>query len=87
MYESIWGYLYLFLVEFYFSVLINCFSTLSYANKYCFISFVVITSYDYVFSENGLVAYKDGVLVGKQVVLNKTVEVFLILILFLSEFC
>jgi len=26
----------------------------------------LITSYDYVFSENGLVAYKNGVLVGKQ---------------------
>ena len=27
----------------------------------------MITSYDYVFSENGLVAYKDGTLIAKQV--------------------
>ncbi|GLJ59831.1 hypothetical protein SUGI_1524370, partial [Cryptomeria japonica] len=26
----------------------------------------VITEYDYVFSENGLVAYKDGKLIGNQ---------------------
>lgn len=27
----------------------------------------VVDMYDYVFSENGLVAYKDGKLIGKQV--------------------
>ncbi|ONK66849.1 uncharacterized protein A4U43_C06F12670, partial [Asparagus officinalis] len=27
---------------------------------------IVITDYDYVFAENGLVAYKNGELIGKQ---------------------
>nr|GMD38083.1 phosphomannomutase isoform X1 [Ipomoea batatas] len=32
----------------------------------CNIFFAVINDYDYVFSENGLVAHKDGKLIGTQ---------------------
>jgi hypothetical protein len=32
-----------------------------------FFVFAVITDYDYVFSENGLVAHKNGQLIGTQV--------------------
>lgn len=32
-----------------------------------FLCYAVIKDYDYVFSENGLVAHKDGKLIGTQV--------------------
>lgn len=35
-----------------------------------FFVFAVITDYDYVFSENGLVAHKNGQLIGTQVSLG-----------------
>lgn len=33
----------------------------------CFVFYAVIDDYDYVFSENGLVAYKNGELIGTEV--------------------
>lgn len=45
-------------IAFYFTVAKICFWALNYA---------VIDDYDYVFSENGLVAHKDGKLIGTQV--------------------
>ena len=36
-------------------------------NSFNFFPFLVVKSYDYVFAENGLVAYKNGKLVATQV--------------------
>lgn len=35
------------------------------------IAYAVTTDYDYVFAENGLVAYKEGKLIGTQVLFEQ----------------
>ena len=51
-----------------------------YILNYSLLFFLVTGMYDYVFSENGLVAYKDGKLIGKQVsVIDLTHDIVIVL--------
>ena len=42
---------------------------------YTYIMYAVLQDYDFVFSENGLVAHKNGELIGKMVNMNITITI------------